>query len=261
MIGVPYDQRSSYSRGAAEAPSAIRDAWHRASTNMYAEDGTIVDESLVRDEGDVVLQEEGDSVDVIEERIASVLSSGSAPLILGGDHSITYPAVKAMSKHYKGLGILHFDAHSDMYDEFEGDRLSHACPFARIMEEGAVTKLVQIGIRTLTTHLREQAARFGAEVHEMKDWTGTEHISFDGPVYISVDIDALDPAFAPAVSHREPGGLSTRQLIDVIQRFEGRAVGADLVEFNPSVDRDGPTDMVCSKLLKELAARMSRDNR
>jgi agmatinase len=261
LIGVPYDRQSSYAMGASEAPQAIRDAWHRDSSNKYAEDGTLVDDSLVMDAGDIAFPDGADAAASISGKVDEILKEGMAPLCLGGDHSITHPVVKAFSRHHKGLGILHFDAHADLYDSYEGNRASHACPFARIMEEGLASRLVQVGIRTMTPHLREQAARFGVEVHEMKDWDGPVGISFPGPVYISIDVDALDPAFAPAVSHREPGGLSTRQVIETIQRFEGRVVGADIVEFNPSIDRRGPTDMVCAKMLKELAARLYRDSR
>ena len=124
------------------------------------------------------------------------------------------------------------------------------------MEEGLADRLVQVGIRTATGHQREQIERFGVEAVEMKDFSDDLTIEFDTPVYISFDIDGLDPAFAPGVSHREPGGLSTRQALNVIQRLKADVVGADLVEFNPRMDSTGVTAMVCAKLLKEIAAKM-----
>ena len=105
-------------------------------------------------------------------------------------------------------------------------------------------------------HQREQAKRFGVDVIEMKDWRDDLVFEFDSPVYISFDMDGLDPAFAPGVSHREPGGLSTRQAINVIQNIKGRVIGADLVEFNPRMDPLNITATVCAKLLKEIAAKM-----
>ena len=261
LIGVPFDERSSYARGASKAPSMIRSAWHSPSSNMYSENGTCVDDSLVWDAGDVTFCAEKEAFSSIQKKVEDVLKQGFRPICLGGDHSITYPVVKAFSRHYRGLNILHIDAHPDLYDIFEGDRLSHACPFARIMEDGLAKRLVQIGIRTLSQHQREQVARYGVEVMDMSDWDEGRKLSFSGPVYISFDVDALDPAFAPGVSHREPGGLSTRQVISVIQSFKGSAVGADIVEFNPLRDVPGMTDMVCSKILKEIAARMSRSER
>jgi len=152
--------------------------------------------------------------------------------------------------------VLHLDAHPDLYDDFEGDRYSHACPFARVMEEGLVDRLVQVGIRTMTGHQREQARRFGVEVMEMKDWRDGTELGLDGPVYLSFDLDVIDPGLAPGVSHREPGGLSVRQALSVVQSCRGRLVGADFVEFNPVSDPTGLTGSVSAKVVKELAGRL-----
>ena len=162
----------------------------------------------------------------------------------------------AFARKYKDLNVLHFDAHPDIYDSYQGNRNSHASPFARIMEQGLVKRLVQVGIRTFTADQREQVKKFGVESIEMRNLTGNIELAFDGPVYISFDVDALDPAFAPGVSHREPGGMSTRQALDLIQRLRGKVVGADIVEFNPRMDPLHITGTVCAKLLKEIAARM-----
>lgn len=124
------------------------------------------------------------------------------------------------------------------------------------MEEGLVDRLVQVGIRSTNAHQREQAKRFGVETVEMRAWREDLQLEFSSPLYISFDVDALDPAYAPGVSHREPGGLTTRQAIDLINRIRGRVVGADIVEFNPRTDPLHITGMVCAKLLKEIAAKM-----
>ncbi len=124
------------------------------------------------------------------------------------------------------------------------------------MEENLATRLVQIGIRTLNTHQRQQAKRFGVEVIEMKDWNDGIRFQFDGPVYISLDLDALDPAFVPGVSHYEPGGFSTRQVISVIQNLKADVVGADIVELNPTRDYNNMTAMVAAKLFKELVSKL-----
>ena len=186
----------------------------------------------------------------------SILGSGARPLCLGGDHSVTYPVLRAMRHQYPELSLLHLDAHSDLYDVFEGDRFSHACPFARIMEEQLVGRLVQVGIRTMNPHQQAQADRFGVEVITMDDWDGALAISFDTPVYVSVDMDVLDPAFAPGVSHREPGGLSVRDVLRILRHTPGEFVGGDVVEFNPAQDPNGVTAWVAAKLTRELAARL-----
>ena len=193
---------------------------------------------------------------LIENSIYTLIADGLMPISLGGDHSITYPIVRAFARKYNNLSILHFDAHPDIYDSYQGNRNSHASPFARIMEQKLAKRLVQVGIRTTTAHQREQIRKFGVESLEMRHLIGHVQLEFDSPVYISFDIDALDPAFAPGVSHREPGGLSTRQAIDLIQRLKGRVIGADIVEFNPRMDPLHVTGTVCAKILKEIAARM-----
>jgi len=124
------------------------------------------------------------------------------------------------------------------------------------MQHKLVTRLVQVGIRTFNAHQREQVKKYGVESIEMHQLRDDLVLEFDAPVYISFDVDALDPAFAPGVSHREPGGLSTRQAINLIQRMKGKVVGADIVEFNPRMDPLHITGTVCAKLLKEIAARM-----
>lgn len=257
LIGVPYDEQSSFARGSAKAPSLIRAAWHSDSTNMYSEDLTLVDDSLIWDAGDIGFALGDDPFAVIERGVGELLEKGFKPICLGGDHSVSYPIAKAIAQRHKDLNILHFDAHPDLYQDYDGNRLSHACPFARIMEDRLARRLVQVGIRSGTKHQQEQAKRFGVETVEMRAWDDDRTFRFDGPVYISFDIDALDPAFAPGVSHRQPGGLSTRQAIHLIQSLEGTVVGADIVEFNPDMDIPGMTDAVCAKVLKEIAAKMA----
>lgn len=262
VIGVRYDAQSSFRRGPAGAPPLIRAALHSSAGNLWSESG--VDLGVAgswSDGGDI---EPGalpstnarDVVGAIEGEVDRVVAAGHRPLILGGDHSITYPILRAIAKGFGPPTVLHIDAHSDTYDEFEGNRLSHACPFARIMEEGLASQLVQVGIRTLTGHQRDQTRRFGIEVIDMIAWAGGARPNLSGPLYISLDLDGIDPAFAPGVSHREPGGLSVREVIGLVQSAPIPIVGADLVEYNPDADVDGMTATVAAKLVKELLARM-----
>jgi arginase family enzyme len=123
------------------------------------------------------------------------------------------------------------------------------------MEKGAAKRLIQVGIRTMNSHQREQAKRFGVEVIEMRHLPALDRMKVDGPVYISFDMDALDPAFAPGISHREPGGMSTREAIAHLHAITGRIAGADLVEFNPAQDNTQITAMVAAKLLKEILGK------
>jgi agmatinase len=256
LVGFRSDENSSFLRGAAEAPPLIRGAFASDSSNSWTESGVELTEADFFDAGDFGGVEGAMMQATIEGAIGALLDRGLAPISLGGDHAITYPILRAFARKYPRLSILHFDAHPDLYDEFEGNRLSHACPFARIMEEKLASRLVQVGLRTVNAHQRAQIARFGVEAVEMKDFREGLAFNFDTPVYVTFDMDGLDPAFAPGVSHREPGGLSTRQALDVIARVGAPIVGADVVEFNPKMDPTGMTAMVCAKLVKELAGRM-----
>ena len=261
-LGIPLDENSSFLRGPALAPQKIREAFKSDSSNYFSESGLdLNDHPNWTDIGDIKLSTMPESFNEIDHAISEQLIQDNKLLVLGGDHSITYPIVKAVSRKHKHLNILHIDAHADLYDELDGKKYSHACPFARIMEEELAVRLVQVGIRTLNKHQREQADRFGVEVYEMKDWSDDIKLKFDGPVYLSLDMDALDPAFAPGVSHYEPGGFSTRQILNIIQKFKGQLVGADIVELNPSQDINGMTAMVAAKFFKEILDRMLLDVR
>lgn len=153
--------------------------------------------------------------------------------------------------------MLHFDAHADMYDNFDNNPFSHTSTFARLMDKGKIESLTRVGVRTLNTYQHEQAKRFNVKVVEMKDLNIDFIGTLTSPVYISLDLDVLDPAFAPGVSNHEPGGLSTRQLLNIIQQIEANVVDADLVEYNPTRDINNMTAMVAYKLMKELVAKMA----
>jgi arginase len=262
LIGLPFDAASSFRRGAAAAPPAIRAALASPSTNWWSEAGIdLAAPDALADAGDVDLgaADPPAARRTIELAIARLLHEGRRPLALGGDHSVTYPVLRAVGSAHPGVTVLHVDAHPDLYAEFEGDPFSHACPFARIMEERLAGHLIQVGIRTMNGHQRSQAERFGVEVIDMRAWSAGARPIVSGPVYVSIDVDALDPAFAPGVSHREPGGLTVREVLGVVQALGGTVVGADVVELNPSQDPAGLTAPVCAKLVKELASRMLED--
>jgi len=256
ILGIPFDANSSWLRGPAGAPPIIRVAFNSSSSNSWTETGMDLSPAgTYCDAGDLKFTFE-EPFTCIERKVGELLDRGLRPVCLGGDHSITLPIVRAFGKYISGLTILHFDAHPDLYDELEGNRLSHACPFARIMEEGAAKRLIQIGIRTINGHQCEQAKKFGVEMIDMRQLPALDRMKVDGPIYISFDMDALDPAFAPGISHREPGGMSTREALAHIQAITGRVAGADIVEFNPAQDTTQITAMVAAKLLKEILGKM-----
>jgi len=256
LVGIPFDGQSSYLRGTAEAPAEIREALKCNASNSWTELGANLGAAAAyEDAGDLAFTE-AEAFGAIESGLGARIDQGKRPVSLGGDHSITYPIVKAFAKRYPELTILHFDAHPDLYDEFEGNKLSHACPFARIMEAGLAKRLVQVGIRTATAHQRDQAQRFGVEMVEMRGLPAYGKLKSDGPVYITFDIDVLDPGSAPGVSHREPGGMTVREAITHLHAIQGHIVGADMVEYNPVQDVAGITATVAAKIVKEILGRM-----
>lgn len=288
MLGLPTDEASSFLRGSAAAPSAIREALLSLSANLSTESGLdLGQDPRFLDVGDVDLasededesnaagrpEEEGETGREpespgervrrrIEHAASELLERGARVLALGGDHSVSFPLLSAYARHHEGLTVVQVDAHPDLHHHFEGDRWSHACVFARVMEADLAARLVQVGIRSMDPAQRRQADRLGVEVVDFRHWETHQRRrpgwvpTVSGPVYLSVDLDALDPAFAPGVSHPEPGGLSAREVIHLIQNLEGPLVGADLVELNPARDVYDLTARTVAKLVKEIAARM-----
>lgn len=264
VLGIPFDANSSFLRGPAQAPKLIRQALDSDSTNLWTEDGfDLGRDGAIHDAGDLDLPNEPiPAFAAIEAGVRQTLGLGHPLICLGGDHSISYPILKAFHMLWPDLTVLHFDAHPDLYDQLGGDRFSHACPFARIMEERLARRLVQVGIRTMNGHQAEQAKKFGVEVVTMRTLVNPVELAgklkFEGPLYISFDLDVLDPAFAPGVSHYEPSGMSVRDALTIIQGLRAPIVGADIVEYNPLRDHQSQTAMVSAKLLKEIAAAMIR---
>ena len=255
LIGIAYDKKSSFLRGPALAPPLVRQSLNSPAYNSYAESGISIDQEQIQDHGDFEIEAYFD----IEHIAARFLASGNRLFTIGGDHSISYPLLKAYSKYYEDITILHIDAHPDLYQIFEGDPHAHACPFARIMEDQLCTRLVQVGIRALNPHQKAQAERFGVEQIEMRHYQTQTVPVFTNPIYISLDMDALDPAFAPGVSHQEAGGFSTREVLQLLHQIKVPIIGVDLVEFNPTRDANGITAAAAGKLTKELLALMLRN--
>jgi arginase len=258
ILGVPFDEKSSFLRGAAGGPSAIRAASTGRARNPFTELGVDLEHDTVMvDLGDVDTSGDVDKTfSRIEASVGNILKKKAKPIVLGGDHSITYPVFRALAKTYKAVDVLHFDAHPDLYEDLYGDRYSHACPMARIMEQGLARGLVQVGIRAATADQLANARRYGSRIIGMKDIKDGLALSFVRPLYISFDLDALDPAFAPGVSHHEAGGLSTRQAVDIILALKAEIIGLDVVECNPSRDPSGITAAAAVKIIKEVAGLM-----
>ncbi|HUF48365.1 MAG TPA: agmatinase [Vicinamibacterales bacterium] len=256
LVGLPYDASSSFLRGAARGPTHVRDALFSPAGNGWSE--LMVDvlspPQGLEDLGDLDLPPDDRARDRIEAAIGSLVADDRRFIALGGDHSVTYPILRSLSRRAGPITILQIDAHPDLYDTFDGERHSHACPFARIMEEGLAARLVQVGIRAMSGPQIEQVRRFHVEQFPMRAWADGARPSLVGDVYVSIDLDGLDPSCAPGVSHPEPGGLTVRDVLGLLHTLTGRLIGADIVELNPARDPSGVTAGVAAKFVKELTA-------
>jgi arginase len=257
LLGIPNDDNSSFMKGPAEAPALIRREVHSDAYSMWSETGIDLSAAgRLVDHGDIQFDGACDPWDLIEQNVGRILESGDPLICLGGDHAITHPIMRAVRRRHPSLTILHIDAHPDIYHAYQGNPRSHTSQFARIMEERLADRLIQVGLRTVNDHHREQFKRFGVEIVEAGRCGENLRLDITTPVYISMDIDALDPAYAPGVSHREPGGLSTRQVIDLLHAVDQPIVAADIVEYNPRCDISNITAIVAAKLLKEIGGMM-----
>jgi len=251
LLGIQYDDKSSYLKGARLAPPIIKEKIWSISSNTFSENQLDIDEFII-DAGNETISNYFD----IEELIENILLDKNRLITLGGDHSITYPIIKAYHNYYDSFDILHIDAHPDLYNSLNGDKYSHACPFARIMEDNLIDNLIQVGIRTWTKHQREQASKFNMPVLDMKYFDIKDISNIENDIYISLDMDAFDPAFAPGVSHHESGGFTSREVITLIQKIKSNIIGADIVEYNPDNDIKGITAVLAAKMVKEISSKM-----
>lgn len=260
LLGLPTDINSSHLRGPAGAPNAIRRLLKNGMMNGSAEDGTdILAPGFLDDRGDLELKEDDGDFERISGGAADAFGAGPA-LFLGGDHFVTWPILAGRAN--AGLApphIIHIDAHPDLYPDFEGNPKSHASPFARSFENGLIASLTQFGIRTINPVQQAQIDRYSVRVFAPEQLPVDLARLPDGEIYFSIDLDGLDPAFAPGVSHHEPGGLTIREVLLIIRTAPGRVIGGDIVEYNPARDVNEMTAAVAAKILKELAARIARD--
>jgi len=182
-----------------------------------------------------------------------VLEEGAVPLLLGGDHAVTVPAFRAALHKYPDLKLLYLDAHPDLYPDFEGDLLSHACVVSRILELEGMSgeRITQVGIRAPTPQQDEIAQRERLRIIPAWEFANFRYEA-EGPVYLSLDIDVLDPAYAPGCGNPVPGRPSTRQLLALLQNVKSQIVAFDVMEVNPLLDPAGITALAAARIVIEM---------
>ena len=257
VIEIPTDINSSFISGSSKAPPLIKSEFNSEATNKFSENGINLEhiDHWINIEN-LNINDQKKAFQSIKSVIRNELINDKYCVSIGGDHSITYPIISAYGPFFPKINIVHFDAHPDLYENFDDNPFSHASPFARIMENNLASSLTQIGIRTMNEHQKNQAMQYGVNVVGMDQLSSDIKLNFVDPVYISIDLDGLDPAFAPGVSHPEPGGLSTREVIDIISNINGKVIGADIVEYNPDRDINNLTAITAAKLLKEVMGKI-----
>ena len=268
FVGVPFDIGTSNRSGTRFGPREIRAESCLIRPYNMATRAAPFDSLSVADIGDVAINTFNltKSVEIIEEAYDAILATGCKPLTLGGDHTIALPILRAMRKKHGPVGLVHVDAHADINEHMFGEQIAHGTPFRRAVEEGLIDgkRVVQIGLRGSGYAAedfdwpRDQGFRvvqaeecwyksLAPLMAEVRDQLG------DGPVYLSFDIDGLDPAFAPGTGTPEIGGLTITQGMEIIRGCRGLdIVGGDLVEVSPPYDPSGNTSLVGANLLFEM---------
>jgi agmatinase len=267
VIGVPFDTGGTYRVGARFGPSGIRQESMLLRPYNPELDVDVFERLSVVDYGDLPVTPGylPESHAQIQEGAASVLATATLPLFLGGDHSVSLPILRAVAERHGPVGLVHVDAHSDLWEGYFGGKDTHGTPFRRAVEEGLLdpARTIQIGIRgplndlDLWSFSHESGMRviYMDELYRMGiDAAVAEARRIaTGPVYVSFDIDALDPAFAPGTGTPEVGGLTTLEAQILLRGLRGLDImGGDVVETSPPFDPSGTTSLVAANLLFEL---------
>jgi agmatinase len=274
VVGVPFDSGVTFRPGARFGPAAVREASRLLRPYNPAQDVAPFAEAQVADAGDIACNPFaiGEAVDAIDEHAGRLLDTGARLLTVGGDHTISLPLLRALARRHGPLALLHFDAHLDTWDTYFGAPLTHGTPFRRAVEEGLLDTeaLSHVGTRGPLPgkgDLRDDA-RMGFGIVTSADVMrrGVDEVAAalrervaGRPLYVSVDIDVLDPAHAPGTGTPEAGGLTSRELLEILRGLTGcRIVSADVVEVAPAYDHADITSIAASHVGYDLVTLMAR---
>ena len=257
IFGAPYDSTTSFRPGTRFGPAAIRSESFGIETYSPYLDRDLETDANVHDAGDLELPfgAPDRALDMIEAKAAEILDARKTPFLLGGEHLVTLGAVRAAVKRYPDLCILHFDAHADLREDYLGVRLSHACVMRRCHDLLGDGRIWQFGIRS-GTHEEFQFMREGHVTTEPFSLKTLPSISFPlgTPVYLTVDLDVLDPSEFPGTGTQEAGGVRFAELrcalVDILSRFN--VVAMDNVELSPALDASGRSTALACKILREI---------
>ncbi|MBK8190191.1 MAG: agmatinase [Vampirovibrionales bacterium] len=253
MVGLPYDGTCSYRPGARFGPAAIREASYGLETYSPRLDRDLGDVAFF-DAGDLELPFGGKSValDRIRQAATQTLAAGKRWMGVGGEHLVTLPVIEAYLERFEDLAVLHFDAHADLRDDYLGETLSHASVMRRIADRIGPQRLIQVGIRSGPREEFNWMREHQTLVTAADELPSALQRLQNRPVFLTVDLDVLDPGAFPGTGTPEPGGMSFQTLIDWLERFQSlRVVGADAVELAPTLDPTGVSSVVAAKVIRE----------
>jgi agmatinase len=255
LLGCPYDGSASFRPGARFGPSAIRKAsWGIETYSPYLQRD--LSRLKTHDIGDLELPlgEKRLSLDLIRKAAQKIFSANKFPIFLGGDHLITLPVVEEIFRIYPDLHILHIDAHTDLREDYLGETLSHSTVMRRVVDRLGKGRLLQVGIRSGTEEEFQLAKRMKSLVSpgEKSFSARVRHLK-GKPVYISLDLDVIDPSLLPGVGTPEPGGLTFQELISLFNELQPlHIIGFDLVELTPDYDPTQISSVTASVILREM---------
>ncbi|AFS77227.1 agmatinase SpeB [Gottschalkia acidurici 9a] len=260
VFGAPFDGTTSFRPGARFAPSIMRNESYGLETYSPYLDKDLEDTKIC-DVGDLELPlgNTEKTMMVIEEFSKDVLNSNKIPVMIGGEHLVSYPVIKSVYEKYENLHILHFDAHTDLRDELFGEKLSHATVIRRAWDLVGDNRIHQFGIRSGEREefkWAEKHTNLTKFTYEGLDETVTS--IGDSPVYVTIDLDILDPSVMSGTGTPEPGGISFNDMMVIIEKLQRlNIVGADVVELSPHYDQSGASTAVACKVLRELVLAIS----
>ena len=272
LLGVPFDGGTSYRTGSRFGPRDIRQNSSLIRPYNPVLEVSPFDVLRVADVGDVDVNPINieDTYGRVEQAVADVLNAGVVPVCVGGDHSLSLPILRAVNRKHGPVGMVHFDSHQDMWEEYFGNKYFHGTPFRRAVEEKLLDtkRVMQIGIRgpVYADSDFDFARKHGIHwvtapqvAHEGLEWVKEQMLVVrGGPVYLSFDIDGVDPAFAPGTGTPEVGGLTSREALELVRALVGvQLVGADVVEVSPPYDQAGITSMLAANILFEILSVMA----
>lgn len=258
LFGAPYDSTTSFRPGTRFGPAAMRAESFGIETYSMLQDRDLAEDISVFDSGDIELPfgAPDAALDMIESRASEILDAGKIPFLLGGEHLVTLGSVRAVAKRYPNLHIVHFDAHADLREDYLGVQLSHACVLRRCHDVLGDGRIFQFGIRSGTRDERQFMKDGHVTTELFSDSTLPEVIKKIGPnapVYLTVDLDVIDPSEFPGTGTQEAGGFKFLQLLgDLRQICENlNVVALDNVELSPALDPTGRSTALACKLLRE----------